>query len=119
MWNALYPRRRDVNRQPEYYNSYQGELRGQLGVMCAIEITEFIFGRTTLVVNSCDNIRTLRRASIHPEAVKLRWKQVELITCLSDAYQSIDSGMSLVHVYRNHNSGNPESTLTPLAPLNG
>ena len=53
----------------EDQNSYQGELGGQIGVMCAIEIMDCIAGSTTLVVNCCDNISALRQAIIHPEAV--------------------------------------------------
>ena len=71
-----------VPGKPKYQNSYQGELGGQLRVMCAIKIMEYILGSTTLVVNSCDNISALRRATIHPEPVKLRWKQVDLISRL-------------------------------------
>ena len=63
-----------VPGKPEYQNSYQEELGGQLRVMCAIEIVESIVGITTLVVNICENISDLRRATIHPEAVKLIWK---------------------------------------------
>ena len=59
-----------VPGKPKYQNSFWGELWGQLGVMCAIEIMESILGRTTLVVNSCDNISALKQAMIHPEAVK-------------------------------------------------
>ena len=59
-----------VPGKPEDQNSYQGEVRGQLGVMCAIEIMESILGITTLVVNSCENISTLRQASIHLELLK-------------------------------------------------
>ena len=104
--------------KPKYHRSYWGELRVQLGVICAIEIMESILGITTLVFNSCNNISVLIRARIHPEAVESRWKQVDLISCLSDFYQSMDSGMSLVHVYKHQNSGRPPSTLTPLASIN-
>ena len=104
--------------KPEYRNSYQGELGGQLGVMCTIKTMEAILGSTTLVVNSCNNINVLRQATIHPEEVKPRWKKVDLISRLSDVYQSIDSGMSLVHVYGHQNSGKLASTLTPLSYLN-
>ena len=76
----------------------QGELGGQHGVMCVI--------------------KTLRQSSIQPKAVKSWWKQAGLISRLSDAYQSIDSSMSLVHVYGHQNSSKLESTLTPLASLN-
>ena len=79
---------------------------------------EFIVGSTTLVVNSFNNISTFRRATIHLEAVKLLWKQVDLISRLSDVYQSMDYGMSLVHVHGHYNSGRPASNLTPLASLN-
>ena len=82
--------------------SYHGELRGQLGVMCDIKIMKSIFGITILVLNSCGNIIILRRATIHPESVKSRWKHVDLISCLSDVYQSMDSIMSLVQVHGNH-----------------
>ena len=86
--------------------------------MCAIEIMEPILGSTTLVVNRYNNISALRKATIHPEAVKFISKQVYLISHLSDVYQSIDSGVSLVHIYVHHNSGKTVSTLTPLAYLN-
>ena len=79
---------------------------------------ESIVGRTTLMVNSCNNISALRQVPIHPEAVKSQWKQADLISRLYGAYQSIASGMSLVQVYGHHNNGNPVSTLTPLAYLN-
>ena len=78
-----------VPGKPEYQNSYREELGSQFGVMCAIKIMESITGITTLVVNSCDNISSLRRATIHPEAVKSIWKQVDLISRLSDVYQSM------------------------------
>ena len=103
-----------VSGKPEDRNSYQGELGGQLGFICAIEIMESMLGSTTLMVNSRNNISAPRRASIHPEAVKLLWKQVDLISCLSDAFNSIDLGMSLVHVYGHHNSDNLASTLMPI-----
>ena len=54
-----------VPGKPEDKNYYQGELGGQLWVMCAIEIMDSIFSGTKLVVNSCDNISVLRQASIH------------------------------------------------------
>ena len=79
---------------------------------------ESILGSTTLMVNRCDNISALRLAPIHPEAVKSWWKQADLISCLSSAYPYIESVMPLLHVYRHHNSVNPESTLTPLSYLN-
>ena len=86
--------------------------------MCAVETMESILGITTLIVNTCDNTSTLRLATIHPEAVKSRWKQVDLILLLSDVYQSIDSSMSLIHINRHQNSGKMVSTLTSLASLN-
>ena len=107
-----------VSGKPKYKNSYQGELRGQLGVMCVIRIMVSILGSTTLLFNSCNNISALRRATIHPEAVKYRWKQVDLISRLYYVYQSMDSGMSLVHIYGHQNSGRLASTLTSLASLN-
>ena len=73
--------------------------------MWAIKIIESILVSTTLVINSYDNISSLRRTTIHTEAVKLRWKQVDLISRLSDVYQSMDSGVYLVHFYGHHNSG--------------
>ena len=76
-----------VTGKPEYQKSYQGELRGQIGVMCAIKIMEPILGSTTLRVNSCNNISALRQATIHLEAVKLIRKQVYLISYLSNIYQ--------------------------------
>ena len=86
--------------------------------MCAIEIMESILGSTSLVVNSCDSISALRQVPIHPEAVTSRWKQAVLIYLLSDIYHVIDSGMFLVYVYRNHNSGKLAPTLTSLTSLN-
>ena len=86
--------------------------------MCAIEIMESVLVTTTLMVNSCDNISALRRATIRLEEVKPRWKQVDLISSLSDVYQSMYSGMYLVFVYGHYNRRRPESTLTPLASLN-
>ena len=88
-----------VPGNPEDQNSHQGELGGQLGFVCAIQIIESIMEITPLVVDSCDNIITLRQASIHPESVTLRWKQADLISRLSGVYHSIDSGMSLAHIY--------------------
>ena len=90
--------------KPEDQNYYRGEIGFEIGFMYAIKIMECIVGRTTLVVNSCNNINTIRRATIHPEAVTLRRKQVDLISRLSDAYQSINSGMSMLHVHRHHDS---------------
>ena len=55
--------------KPEYQNSYQGELGVKLELMNAIKIMESLLVSTILVVNSCDNIITLRQAEIHPEAV--------------------------------------------------
>ena len=37
---------------------------------------------------------------------------------MSDVYQSMESGMYLVHVYGHQNSGRPTSTLMPLYYLN-
>ena len=65
--------------KPEDQNSYRGEIGFEIGFMYAIKIMECIVGRTTLVVNSCNNISAVRLATIHPEAVKLRWKHVDLI----------------------------------------
>ena len=107
-----------VPGKPKYQNSYQGEIRGQLGFMCTIDIMESILGSTALVKNICNNISARRQATIHPEAVKSRWKQVDLTSCLSDFYQSMDSGMSRVHIYGHRSSRRPASTLTPLASLN-
>ena len=59
-----------VPGKPEDQNYYQGELGGQLRFMCAIEIMVSILSRTTLVVNSCDNIITLKPETIYPEAAK-------------------------------------------------
>ena len=86
--------------------------------MCAIQIIDSIMRSTLLVVYICDNISALRRASIHPKSVTSRWKQADLISCLSDVYYSIDSGILLVHVYGHPNSGRFASTLTPLASCN-
>ena len=58
-----------VPGKSEYQNSYQGELGGQLGVMCAIQIIESIMGIAPLVVDSYDNISALRQSLIHPESV--------------------------------------------------
>ena len=104
--------------KPEDQNSYQGEIEGQLRVMCEIEIMDSKLGSTSIVVNSCENISALRRAPIQPEAVKLTWKKSDLISFLSDIYQSIDSRMLLVHIYGHHSSGKLASTLTPLSSLN-
>ena len=54
-----------VPDKPEYHNFYQGELGGQLGVVCEIEIMESILGSTALMVSSCDNISALKQASIN------------------------------------------------------
>ena len=107
-----------VTGKPKDQNYYQGELGGQLGDMCMIKIMQSILGITPHVVNSCNYISALRQAKIHPEAVKSRWKQVDLISRLSDVYQSMYSSMSLVHIYGHHNSGIPSSTLTALASIN-
>ena len=55
-----------VPDKPGYQNSYQGELGGQLGVICVIKIIESIVVSTPHVVVICDNISALRRALIHP-----------------------------------------------------
>ena len=86
--------------------------------MCVIKIMESILGSTVLVVNSCENISVLRQSLIRPEAVTPRSKQADPFSRMYDIYRSIDSGMSLVHVYRHQNIGNPASTLMPLAYLN-
>ena len=62
-----------VPGKPEDHNSYRGEIGGQIGVICAIGIMESTVVSTTLVINSYDNKSALRRATIHPEAVKLIW----------------------------------------------
>ena len=103
--------------KPKDQNSYQGELGGLLEVMCTIEIMESILDSSTLAVNSCDSISALRRETIQPEAVKNIWKQVYFISHLSDVFQSMDSGISLVHVYRHQNNGILASNLTSLAYL--
>ena len=54
-----------VPGKPEDQNSHQAEIGGQLGVMCAIQIIEFIMGITPLVIDSCDNISALQQALIH------------------------------------------------------
>ena len=66
--------RRDSIKKKKDQNSYQRELRVQLRFMGAIEMMESILGSTTFVVNICDKIVALRQATIHPEAVKYRWK---------------------------------------------
>ena len=71
-----------------------------------------------LIVDSCDDISALRRASIHPESVTSRWKQADRISCLSDVYHLIDTGMLLVHVYGHQNRGKTDSTLHPVVSLN-
>ena len=86
--------------------------------MCAIQIIESIMGSTRLMVDSCDNISSLRRALIQPESVTWKWKQEDPISHMSDVYHSIDSGMQLVHVYGHHNIGKPASTLTTVSSLN-
>ena len=86
--------------------------------MCAIKIMESILGSTILVVNRCDNISTPRQAKIHPETVKSRRKQVDLISSLSDVYQSMDSGMSMVYFHGHQNIRRLVSTLIPLESLN-
>ena len=55
-----------VPGKPEDQNFYQGELGGQLGVMCGIQISYSIMGRNPLVVDICDNISSLRQDLIHP-----------------------------------------------------
>ena len=116
MWDALHWSSRDGTTEPEYQNSYRGELGGHLGVMCAIQIIDSIIGTTPLAVDSCENIGVLRQALIHPESVTSQWKQADLISHL--IYHSIDSIMLLVHVFGHQNSGKLASTLTPLASLN-
>ena len=106
-----------VPGKPEDQNYYRGELGGQLGFMCAIKIMESILGGP-LVINSCDKISILRQASIYPEAVKSIWKQLDLISRIFDVYNSMESGMSLVHIHEHQNNGRLDSNLTPLAPLN-
>ena len=54
-----------VPGKTEYQNYYQGEIGGQLGVMCTIQIIESIMGSTPLMVDNCDKISYLRRALIH------------------------------------------------------
>ena len=99
--------------KPEYHNSYRGELGGQLGVMCVIQIIESIMGSTPLVVYFCDNISALRWASIHPESVTSRWKQANLISCVSDVYHSIESIIPVVHIHVHHNSRNLNASSIP------
>ena len=62
----------------EDQNSYQRGLIGQLRVISAIKIMEYILGSTTLMVNICKNIGALRQFKIHPEAVKLIWNRYNL-----------------------------------------
>ena len=107
-----------VPGKPEDQNSYLGELGGKIGVMCTLQIIDSVMGSTPLMVDICDNISALIRASIHPESVKLLWKQADLISRLSDVYNSINPHMLLVHVYGHHNSGKPAPTLTTVAYLN-
>ena len=75
-----------VPGKPEYHESYQGELGGQLRFMCAIQIIESIVGSTSLVVDLCDKIITLRQTLIRQESVISLWKQADLISHLSDIY---------------------------------
>ena len=70
------------------------------------------------MVKSCNNISALRQAIIHPEAVELRRKQVDIISRMSNVYRSMYSGISLVQVHGHQNRGSLASTLTPLAYLN-
>ena len=86
-----------VPGKSEEQNSYQGELVGQVRVMCVIKIMDSILGSTALVINICDNLSALGQASIHPEALIPQWKQAYPISRLSDVYHSIDSGILLVH----------------------
>ena len=79
---------------------------------------EPILGSTTLVVNRRDHISTLRQAPVYPKAVKLRWKQADIIYRLSNAFQSIDSGMLLVQIYGQQDGGKLASTLMPIVYLN-
>ena len=118
LWNSVHPEVGMVPGETNNQKSYQGELGGQIRFMYAIEIMEFILGSTTLVVNICDNTSTIRQAKIRPELVESIWKEEDLISHLSDVYQSMESGMPLVHIYRHHNSVNPASTLISVASLN-
>ena len=63
-----------VTGKREDHNSYRVEILGQIGVMCVIRIIKSIMVSTPLMVDICDNINAIRRASIHPESVKSRWK---------------------------------------------
>ena len=90
-----------VPGKTEDQKSCQGELGGQLEVICAIKIIESIIGSTSLVVNRCDNISAIRLSLMHPESVTLRWKQADLIFHLLDVYHSNEFGMLLVHIYEN------------------
>ena len=83
----------------EYQNSYRGELGGKLWFMYLIQIIESTMGSTSLMVDICDNILVLIQALIHLEAVTLEWKQAFFISCLFDVFHSIDSCMSMLHVY--------------------
>ena len=49
-----------VPGKSEDHNSCRGELGGQLGAMCVIQIMVSILGNITVVVNSCDNISAFR-----------------------------------------------------------
>ena len=60
-----------VSGKPEDHNSYQGELGGQIGVICKIQIIESLVGIALLLFDSCDNIIALRQALMHSESVKL------------------------------------------------
>ena len=88
-----------VSGKLEDQDSYQRELGYQLRVMCTIKIFDSIFYITAFVFNSCDNISSISQVSIHRDVVKSQLKQADLIWCLSDVYQSIDSGMTFIHVY--------------------
>ena len=86
--------------------------------MCAIEIMDSILGSTTPMVNRCDSISDLKQAKTYSEAVKLRWKQIDLISRMYHVYRSIYPVMPLLHVCKHQSIRRPESTLTPLSYLN-
>ena len=103
-----------VPGKPVYQNSH----KGVFGVMWLIQNIDSIMGSTSLVVYSCDNIRNLIQALIHPESVTSQRKQVDIIYRLSGVYHAIDSCILLVHVYGHQNSRSSASTLTTLEYLN-
>ena len=86
--------------------------------MCLIQIIDSIMGSTLLVVDICDNMSALRKYLVHPESVTLWQKQEDIISHLSDVYQSIESGIFLVHVYEHNNSWSLASNFLPLAYIN-